>query len=494
MYYIKNTFIILAFVVLIFTRPVHAASTPNLSLVNGASTVNINVNSADHNAVVMMHYPNTTSSDSTNSTFTSIDIGLTDSSGNFNVSIAPNSYGLNNGMPVYVSVDGANSTQVSWPASVTTAGQSGTLTLSPRTSYLLVGQTVNIFSLNTANALTVQNNSNPSVASAYPQLNNNSVSINAQNAGSTTVSICAGTAGCNSVSISVQAPTQTITFSQAQVYLVMGNPVKVINIYGPSSGYTVSNSNRDLLTATVSDSNLSLQGLAIGQTTLSICAPGWLCGSLTVHVVSSGSDVPYQAVVQASANSNFSQKPQLTSFSISSNDVSNLFFGANSTISVSFGVNQTVSNVQAKIAGQQSSVGQGTDGTYSTSYRVTGNETLPLPVTISYTNPSGLIGQNYFWIGDSSKLPTSSTGESGASTSNTVTATGLTFTKLLSLNSTGSEVKALQQKLKSDGVYSGPITGTFGPLTETAVKKYQAKHGLSQAGVVGPSTRALLNK
>jgi len=496
MNYIKNLTIVSTFILILSTRTTLAASTPSLSLTNNASTVNMSVTGADAKATVNFYYPNSTnSSGSNNITYTSIDIGQTNSSGSFNISVAPNSYGLNGGMSVYVSVDGVNSVTTSWPATVTSSSQSGSLSLSPQSSTLVIGQTVNVFSMNTSNMLTVQGNSNSSVASAYPQSSNNSVIISGQNTGSSTISICAGTAGCSSVSISVIAPTQTITFSQSPIYLTMGNSAQNISMYGPGSGYSVSNPNQNILTTSVNGSSLTLQGLATGQVTLSICSSGWICGSLPVSIVSPGTAVPYQVNAPPSLNSNFSQTPQLTSFSLTSNDVTNLFFGANSTLTLTFAVNQSVSNVQVKIAGQQETVSQGTDGTYSVSYRMTGNETLPLPVVISYTNPSGLIGQNYFWIGNSATLPTSSGSASSAvSSSNNVTTSGLTFTKLLSSGSTGTEVKALQQRLKDDGMFSGSVTGTFGPITETAVKKYQAKNGLSQAGVVGPGTRALLNK
>jgi putative chitinase len=53
---------------------------------------------------------------------------------------------------------------------------------------------------------------------------------------------------------------------------------------------------------------------------------------------------------------------------------------------------------------------------------------------------------------------------------------------LLKLGSTGDDVVKLQQKLGVD-----PI-GKFGPKTETAVKEWQAKNGLTADGVVGDST------
>jgi murein L,D-transpeptidase YcbB/YkuD len=35
--------------------------------------------------------------------------------------------------------------------------------------------------------------------------------------------------------------------------------------------------------------------------------------------------------------------------------------------------------------------------------------------------------------------------------------------------------------------------GTYGPLTASAIKKYQSAHSLEQTGTIGPKTRALLN-
>lgn len=68
------------------------------------------------------------------------------------------------------------------------------------------------------------------------------------------------------------------------------------------------------------------------------------------------------------------------------------------------------------------------------------------------------------------------------------------FYNSLKVGSKGADVTALQQRLKAAGVYSGPINGSFGTLTEAAVKKYQKLHGLQQLGSVGPSTRAALKK
>ncbi len=67
------------------------------------------------------------------------------------------------------------------------------------------------------------------------------------------------------------------------------------------------------------------------------------------------------------------------------------------------------------------------------------------------------------------------------------------FTHYLTVGSKGIEVTELQKRLTTLKIYSGPITGTFGGLTRTAVKKFQSLHKLTQLGAVGPGTRAALN-
>lgn len=73
-------------------------------------------------------------------------------------------------------------------------------------------------------------------------------------------------------------------------------------------------------------------------------------------------------------------------------------------------------------------------------------------------------------------------------------ATTYNFTTTLSIGSEGSDVTALQEFLTREGVYTGPITGYFGVLTERAVKVFQTNIGLESVGIVGPKTRAELNK
>lgn len=60
----------------------------------------------------------------------------------------------------------------------------------------------------------------------------------------------------------------------------------------------------------------------------------------------------------------------------------------------------------------------------------------------------------------------------------------------------GEEVEELQEILATDSeIYpEGLTTGYFGPLTEAAVKRFQAKAGIAQVGRVGPQTLSRINQ
>lgn len=66
--------------------------------------------------------------------------------------------------------------------------------------------------------------------------------------------------------------------------------------------------------------------------------------------------------------------------------------------------------------------------------------------------------------------------------------------KLLKKGMRGPEVKALQNDLKTLGVFYVDSTGYYGSITEKSVKKLQSNYGLMQDGIVGDHTRALINR
>lgn len=62
----------------------------------------------------------------------------------------------------------------------------------------------------------------------------------------------------------------------------------------------------------------------------------------------------------------------------------------------------------------------------------------------------------------------------------------------LKRGSRGELVKQVQTKLKSWGYYTGAVDGIFGSGTESAVKAFQKKNGLTVDGIVGKKTAAAL--
>ncbi len=70
--------------------------------------------------------------------------------------------------------------------------------------------------------------------------------------------------------------------------------------------------------------------------------------------------------------------------------------------------------------------------------------------------------------------------------------TSVTFADTLKFGSKGSEVTKLQAQLKKLGYFNGKTTGYFGSETKAALKKFQAKKGISTTGTLGPQTTKAL--
>ena len=62
----------------------------------------------------------------------------------------------------------------------------------------------------------------------------------------------------------------------------------------------------------------------------------------------------------------------------------------------------------------------------------------------------------------------------------------------LSRGDLGPKVAELQRLLQAAGVPTGPVDGEFGPMTQAAVRRFQAARGLEVDGIVGPKTWAAL--
>jgi len=64
----------------------------------------------------------------------------------------------------------------------------------------------------------------------------------------------------------------------------------------------------------------------------------------------------------------------------------------------------------------------------------------------------------------------------------------LTTEALSKMGSSGTEVKNIQQKLKTWGYYTGSVDGIYGAKTKAAVESFQRKNNLTVDGIAGPKT------
>ena len=369
-----------------------------------------------------------------------------------------------------------------------------TISLSQSNVIVPVGQSQTVSITGSGNYY-VTGNSNSSIASV--QISGATITVNGIGAGTDTFSVCAsnGSSGttCSNVNVTVTpsttstvtSTTNTLSFSQSNVNLSIGQ-TQSVSIYGGSVPYYVStNSAPTSVGANVANNTVNISGIAFGGSNVTICAVGNQCGTFYVYVAPTNT-----TSASNSTTASVIQSPVLTSFSVASNGANSTFTGSGDILSFNFSANQTVNIPQVTVNGSSVSVNGTGSGPYTATYTMTGNESLPLSVIVHISNAAGSASDSYFGVGSTGTKADSTASISSASQA---PSTSLVFTDYLYVGSTGSQVAALQRRLKADGFFSAMVTGTFGPVTQAAVKAYQAAHSLSQLGVVGPATRTLLN-
>ena len=255
-----------------------------------------------------------------------------------------------------------------------------------------------------------------------------------------------------------------------------------VNISGTGGYYISNNTNSNVISANISGDEVDLRAVSFGISKITICESDGDCADLNVTAVS----------VNAQQYSNINQKPTITSLSVFSNNNNGEFVSAGNTLTFGFNFNKPVSGVSVAAGYARPAVAGTGSGTYMATYVVGSNENSSIPVTINFTDSYGNLGQYSFTLSNIYVAP------APVATPPIITVTPTNnqkyvFTSFLTLNSKGDEVSQLQKRMTELGFYSGPITGTFGALTESAVKKLQKAYNIAQAGYVGPATRAILN-
>ena len=332
----------------------------------------------------------------------------------------------------------------------------GTLTLSQNNTSLLIGQ---VLSVNISGGTTPYSLLQSNDGKAQYSLSGNTITINGVSSGISSATICSAGGACVTLNITISSNISTVSgvqpvFSQNNLSLNT-NQSSSVYLSGNGGYYISNNSNSNIISASISGNSVVLLGISVGSSNMTVCQTGGQCNTLYV-------------TVSNSTNSNINSTPitfDKTSVSIDVDGVANVNIFGGSGMGYYISYNSNSNSIGTYITGSSLIVTGKTNGVGTLSVCSSSNVCGSIAVTINQ-NIKNIVSSSNNYL----------------------------FTKPLKLGSSGTEVTKLQEKLKTDGVYSGPITGYYGNLTVVAVKKFQKLHKLSQLGSVGPGTRAALNK
>lgn len=351
----------------------------------------------------------------------------------------------------------------------------GKIALSQTYLNLLVGQTLSV----TITGGTAPYNTPISSNSIYTaSISGNVLSVYGRGAGSGIVDVCSAEGGCIILNVTVSGSgSSTLNqpyFSQNNLTIYPGQS-STVSVSGTGGYYISNNSNSSVATGSISGINIIVNALTAGSTNINVCQTGGQCNVLYVTV---------------SASTTTAVATTFLTFSISNPTV---LVGSTTTVSV-YGTSSA--NYSVLYNSNSNALSPTMSGAVLNLY---GRSNGPAVVVVcDQINNCGAV---LVAVGNVAKAqlstascPVCTTVTCPVTTCPTSTTSKYIFSRLLGLGDTGDDVLELQKKLKSEGVYTGSITGTFGNLTFAGVKAYQAKYGIRQTGNVGALTMAQLNK
>jgi len=339
---------------------------------------------------------------------------------------------------------------------VTVAGSNGgTLALSQNNISIALGQVLSVSITGGTSPYSILQTND---GKAQYSLNGSTVTVTAISAGVSSASICSAGGACLSLSVTINSNSNAVSgvqpiFSQNN-FSINTNQTTAVSLSGNGGYYISNNSNNNIVSASVSGNSVVLSGVAVGSTNITICQTGGQCNTLYINVSNSITSTASSIPITFDKTSVVLNVGGVSSINISG--------GSGTGYYISYSSNPN--SIGTYITGNSLIITGKTSGTG----------------TLSVCSSANVCGSIAATINQPTKVVS--------------TASNYSFTKALKLGSSGTEVTRLQEKLKTEGVYSGPVTGYYGNLTVAAVKKYQKLNGLSQLGSVGPGTREALNR
>jgi len=213
---------------------------------------------------------------------------------------------------------------------VTVGGSSGSGQITFSQSFVSVSigqsQSVSIYNSGFNTAYYISSNSNPSIVSA--SISGSNVNVYGQNSGTSSISVCGSNSSmCGTITVTVGGGTSgQISFSQSNVTIGVNQSAQV-SIFSSYSGYYISsNSNPNVVSATVSGSTLNLYASNFGNSTIQVCSSGGqYCASMYVTVSGSGG----QNTISFSQNNVVLSQGQSLQVSVYSNNYNSSFYISN---------------------------------------------------------------------------------------------------------------------------------------------------------------------
>ncbi len=299
----------------------------------------------------------------------------------------------------------------------------------------------------------VSSNLSPSIVQAY--VSGSVLTLTGISPGTSSITVCSSTGNCSSLTATVQYVSSggALTLSQNTLSLSSGQNVN-ITISGGSQPYHVSGGTSYVSQQTLSGNTLTIYGVASGISSVDVCSAGGACVSLVITVNGTNTSSilsidPSSITITVGQSASVSLSGGTSNYSLTSN--------TNSIIA-----SVSISGTSAMVTGISAGSSQATICSSNSSCKT-------LSITVN-ANVATL---------------TAATPKTTAS---------YVFNNYLAPNYQNADVWELQKILANKGYLSSAPTGYYGSQTKTAVMRFQSANGLEQLGVVGPSTRAVLNQ
>jgi len=401
-------------------KPVLAYS-PNLTIYNnntssGNYQVTVNVSAAAPYSSVSIYYLTSNGQAIVAGTF-----GQTDANGNFTIQ---EPYGNDSqsgitGRYAVIAGDTTNTVNSSTYSYGGSGGTNGGITFSQTNPNLNVGQSLSVtmYSQNSyGSGFYVSSNSNNAAVSAY--VSGSTLMLSGLASGNSNILVCSTNSysyngnQCGTLYVTVSGGSNyngSLTFSQTNPTLNIGQTlsVNIYTTYGSSSSYYISsNSNSSIAGAYISGSTLQISGVAIGNSSIMVCATGAYsyngnqCGTLYVTVSNNGSS---GSLTFSNSNTTISVGQTYSDSIYSPNNYGYTYYISNNTNSsvVSASISGSVVNLYGITNGSSSiTVCYGNSGYYygnscGTLYvTVTGSSNSYSTITANPSNPYIAFGQN----------------------------------------------------------------------------------------------------